>query len=386
MSEEYFEQFPSPCYIMFEEALEANLQLLDLVQREADVSIICALKGFSFWHSFPLIKHYLQGAAASSVNEARLIVEEMGCEAHTYSPVYTDEEFEHYLVYSKFLTFNSLHQWSRFRDRVLAFPRKKIRCGLRVNPEFSAVKTALYNPALPGSRLGILAEQMPKQLPEGIDGLHFHVLCENDSYALEKCLSVFEAKFSHLIKECKWVNFGGGHLITAENYDIPHLIELLKGFRKRYPNIEELILEPGGAVGWQTGVLVSTVEDVIENQGVLTALLNVSFACHMPDCLEMPYKPAIIGATDPDENSKFIYRMGGNSCLAGDFMGMGDYAFPLPLEIGDRIVFDDMIHYTMVKTTFFNGVKHPAIGIVYKDGSFELLRQPDYQAYKDKLG
>ncbi|HOF46342.1 MAG TPA: carboxynorspermidine decarboxylase, partial [Bacteroidales bacterium] len=167
MSEEYFEQFPSPCYIMFEEALEANLQLLDLVQREADVSIICALKGFSFWHSFPLIKHYLQGAAASSVNEARLIVEEMGCEAHTYSPVYTDEEFEHYLVYSKFLTFNSLHQWSRFRDRVLAFPRKKIRCGLRVNPEFSAVKTALYNPALPGSRLGILAEQMPKQLPEG---------------------------------------------------------------------------------------------------------------------------------------------------------------------------------------------------------------------------
>lgn len=385
MSQASYEMFPSPCYVMYEEALEANLQLLHLVQKEADVSIICALKGFSFWNSFPLVKQYLKGATASSVNEARLIVEEMGCEAHSYAPIYTSEDFRDFLIYSKMLTFNSLSQWFRFKEEALAFP-KKVSFGLRVNPEYSEVETDMYNPALPGSRLGILAENMPDRLPEGIEGLHFHALCENDSYALENCLAAFEKKFSHLIKECKWVNFGGGHLITREDYDVMHLIGLLKDFRQRYPNIKELILEPGEAVGWQTGILIATVEDIVENKGIKTAMLNVSFSCHMPDCLEMPYKPTVIGATDPTPDSKYVYRLGGCSCLAGDFMGMGDYAFPEPLEIGDRIAFDDMIHYTMVKTTFFNGVPHPAIGIVRKDTGFEVLARPGYQAYKEKLG
>ena len=381
-----YENFPSPCFVLYEEALEANLQLLDLVQKEAGVSIICALKGFAFWHSFPLIRQYLSGATASSLNEAQLIVEEMHCEAHTYAPTYLEEEFETLLYYSSHLTFNSLSQWARFREQAMSCP-KKISFGLRVNPEYSEVTTDLYNPALPGSRLGILAENMPLHLPEGIEGLHFHTLCENDSYALERCLKSFEENFEHLIKECKWVNFGGGHHITRKDYNVEHLITLLKDFKQRYPNIKDLILEPGEAVGWQTGVLIATVEDVVENKGIKTAMLNISFACHLPDCLEMPYKPAVLNATEPTKKNKCVYRLGGSSCLAGDYIGMGDFAFAEPLEVGDRIVFDDMIHYTMVKTTFFNGVKHPAIGMVTKEGDFILLAEPGkYADYKAKLG
>jgi len=377
---------PSPCFVLFEKALEANLKVLDLVQKEADVSIICALKGFAFWRSFPLIRQYLKGAAASSFNEARLIVEEMQCEAHTYAPVYLENEFETLLYYSSHLTFNSLSQWVRFRETAMNCP-KKISFGLRVNPEYSEVVTDLYNPALPGSRLGILAENMPPHLPEGIEGLHFHTLCENDSYALENCLKSFEDKFGHLIKECKWVNLGGGHHITRNNYNVEHLITLLKDFKHRYPNLKEIILEPGEAVGWQTGVLISTVEDIVENKGIKTAMLNISFACHMPDCLEMPYKPVVINATEPNPNSKNVYRLGGSSCLAGDYIGMGDFSFPEPLEIGDSVIFDDMIHYTMVKTTFFNGVKHPAIGMVTKEDDFILLAEPGkYADYRAKLG
>lgn len=380
-----YETYPSPCYVMFEEALEANLQLLNLVQKEAGVSIICALKGFAFWNSFPLIRSYLSGATASSLNEARLIVEEMQTEAHTYAPVYLEDEFEALLYYSSHITFNSLSQWYKYQEKALACP-KKISFGLRVNPEYAEIDTDLYNPALPGSRLGILKENMPEHLPEHIEGLHFHVLCENDSFALENCLKEFESRFSHLIKECKWVNFGGGHHITRADYDVPHLIQLLQDFKARYPNLEDVILEPGEAVGWQTGVLVSTVEDVIENKGVNIAMLNISFSCHLPDCLEMPYKPTVLGATEPTSESKNVYRLGGSSCLAGDYIGMGDFAFEEPLEPGDRIIFDDMIHYTMVKTTYFNGVKHPAIGIVTADETFHLLSEPgSYEDYKKKL-
>ena len=381
-----FDAFPSPCYILSEEALLANLQLLNLVEQEANVSIICALKGMSFWRSFPLIKQYLAGDTASSLNEARLISEEMCCDAHTYAPVYLEQEFPQLLIYSSHLTFNSLSQWDKYKEVALRSP-KKVSFGLRVNPEYSEIETDLYNPALPGSRLGILAEDMPDTLPEGIEGLHFHVLCENDSYALEHCLEAFEQRFAPLIRQCKWVNFGGGHHITRADYNIPHLIQLLKDFRSRYPNLEEVILEPGEAVGWQTGVLTSTVEDIVVNKGIQIAMLNVSFACHMPDCLEMPYKPTVLGAHEPAEGDKHVYRLGGCSCLAGDYIGMGDFAFDEPLEVGDRIVFDDMIHYTMVKTTFFNGVAHPAIGMIHLDGEFELLSQPgDYASYKAKLG
>lgn len=381
-----YEYYPSPCYIMSEEALLANLQILDLVQKEADVSVICALKGFAFWPAFPLIREYLAGATASSLNEARLIAEEMGCEAHTYAPIYTDEDFEQLLMYSSHITFNSLSQFERYKSYVQNFP-KKVSMGLRINPEYSEIETDLYNPAIPGSRLGILREDLPDQLPDGVEGLHFHVLCENDSYALERCLRAVDEKFSDLIRQCKWFNMGGGHHITRADYDVLHLINTLKDFKAKYPNLQEIVLEPGEAVGWQTGVLTSTVEDIVENKGVKIAMLNVSFACHMPDCLEMPYKPTVLGATEPDDNSKFVYRLGGCSCLAGDFIGMGDFAFNEPLEIGDKIVFDDMIHYTMVKTTFFNGVKHPSIGVIHTDGDFELLSQPgDYQSYKAKLG
>jgi carboxynorspermidine decarboxylase len=378
-----FNQIPSPCYVLDEELLRINLEILNLVQQEAGVEIICALKGYSFWDSFPLVSRYLSGATASSLHEARLIYEEMGCEAHTYCPVFFPEEMEQILQYSSHISFNSLSQFERFRQQVKQF-HKPVSMGLRINPEYSEVETDLYNPAIPGSRLGITADQMPEQLPEGVDGLHFHVLCENDSFVLERTLAKVEEKFAPLIRQARWFNMGGGHHITRKDYDVKHLVELLRDFRRRYPNLETVILEPGEAVGWQTGYLVSTVQDIVENQGIKVAMLDVSFAAHMPDCLEMPYKPRILGATDA-EPGKPVYRMGGGTCLAGDYMGMGDYSFEKELKVGDQVVFDDMIHYTMVKTTYFNGVKHPSIGVWRESGHFELLRQFGYDDYKGKL-
>ncbi len=378
-----FNDIPSPCFVMDENLLEINLQILDMVQREAGVDIICALKGFAFWDGFPLIKKYLRGGTASSLNEARLIFEEMGVEAHTYAPVFLDDEIESIFQYSSHVTFNSLPQYNRFIEKVKAFP-KDITVGLRINPEYSEVETDLYNPAVPGSRLGILRNQLGDTLPAGVDGLHFHVLCENDSFVLERTLAKVEDAFAPLIRQAKWFNMGGGHHITRKDYDVKHLVELLKDFRKRYPNLEKVILEPGEAVGWQTGFLIATVQDIIEHKDMKIAMLDVSFAAHMPDCLEMPYKPRILGATDAVEG-KTVYRMGGGTCLAGDYIGMGDYSFEHELKVGDKVVFDDMIHYTMVKTTFFNGVKHPSIGVMRRNGRFELLRQFGYEDYKRKL-
>lgn len=378
-----FSQIPSPCFVLDESLLRINLEILDLVQKEANVEIICALKGYAMWSTFPLIKEYLSGATASSLNEARLIFDEMGVEAHTYCPVFFDDELGQILHYSSHVSFNSLSQYERFRDKVKAYP-KKVSMGLRINPEYSEVETDLYNPAIPGSRLGITHDQMPAKLPEDVEGLHFHVLCENDSFVLERTLEKVEEKFAHLIRQAKWFNMGGGHHITRKDYDIPHLVQLLKDFRKRYPNLEKVILEPGEAVGWQTGYLVSTVHDIIENKGIKVAMLDVSFSAHMPDCLEMPYKPKILDATDAVEGQT-PYRMGGGTCLAGDYMGMGDYHFPKGLKVGDKVIFDDMIHYTMVKTTYFNGVKHPAIGIWKEDGTFAPCRFFGYEDYRGKL-
>lgn len=378
-----FAEIPSPCYVLDERSLRVNLEILNLVQQEAGVQIICALKGYSMWSTFPLVGEYLSGATASSLNEAKLIYDEMGVEAHTYCPVVTNAHFEDMLLYSSHFTFNSLTEWSRYKERAKAFP-KPVSFGLRINPEYSEVDTDLYNPAIAGSRLGITIDQFEEKLPEGIEGLHFHVLCENDSYVLERTLVEVEKRFSHLIKQCKWFNMGGGHHITREGYDVAHLIQLLKDFKSRYPNLQEVILEPGEAVGWQTGFLVSTVQDIINSKGIQVAMLDVSFTCHMPDCLEMPYKPKILNATDGIDG-KPTYRMGGNSCLAGDFMGMGDYSFDEPLEPGDQIVFDDMIHYTMVKTSFFNGVSHPSIGIWSVDDEFVMVRQFTHEDYKNKL-
>ncbi len=371
---------PSPAFILEEALLIKNLELIKSVRERAGVSIILALKGFSMWKTFPLVSRYLSGATASSLNEARLIHEEMGVKAHTYVPAYNPAEFGDILRYSSHITFNSIGQHQRFIGQLLAHP-EKVSAGIRVNPEYSEVEVALYNPAAPGSRLGVDPAVFPDTLPDGVEGLHFHTLCESSSYALEKVLAHFEIRFGKFLPLLKWVNFGGGHLMTRKDYDIDHLIRVLKGFKNRYPNLE-VILEPGSAIAWETGVLLATVLDIVENHGIRTAMMDISFTAHMPDTLEMPYRPRIRGGSDPAPG-KPAYRIGGSSCLAGDYML--EYAFDQPLEIGQRLVFEDMIHYTMVKTTMFNGVNHPAICILHPDQELEIVRTFGYEDFKHRL-
>jgi carboxynorspermidine decarboxylase len=374
-----YSKIPSPCYVIDEERFRKNLSLIKHVSDESGAEIILAFKGFAMWGVFPILKEYISGAAASSADEARLCFEEIGSPAHSYSPVYKSDDFRTLLGYSSHVTFNSLAQYRKYSDELSRYPGK-ISAGLRINPEFSEISHGLYNPCSPGSRLGITAEDLKDGLPVGIEGLHFHVLFESDSYALEKVLKVVEAKFGKFFHQLKWINMGGGHLMTRKDYDTGHLIKILKQFRERTGL--HLILEPGSAFAWETGELLSTVEDVVENQGIKTAILDVSFTAHMPDCLEMPYKPKIIGATDLVPGMP-TYRIGGNSCLSGDVMG--DWSFEKDLVVGDRIVFLDMIHYTMVKTTTFNGVHHPSIGIWTKEGKFRLIREFGYDDYKNRL-
>ncbi len=376
-----FTKIPSPCFVMEEELLRRNLQLIRSVQDRAGVQIILAFKAFAMWKSFPIVREYITHSTASSIAEAQLAFEEMGSPAHTYVPAYTESDFPYFLKYSSHITFNSLSQFERFYPQVQA-SGKKIECGVRINPEFSVVDTDLYNPSAPGSRLGVTSDRIGACLPEGITGLHLHNLCENNSYDLEKTLEVVEQKFGHLFGQVKWLNLGGGHLITHKDYDVEHLIRVLTGLKQRYPHLH-IIMEPGSAFAWETGVLVATVADIVENGGMWTAMLNVSFACHMPDCLEMPYKPHIRGASQEPLPGKPTYRMGGNSCLSGDFMG--EWSFDEPLQIGDRIVFEDMIHYTIVKTTMFNGVSHPSIGLWTTKGEFELYRRFGYEDYKQRM-
>lgn len=376
-----FSKIPSPCYVLDEDLFRKNLQLIKSVKERADVNIIMAFKAFALWKSFPIVREYIQHSTASSVSEVQLAFEEMGSPAHTYAPVYTDEDFPTFMKYSSHITFNSLSQFHRFYPQVQSY-NKEVKCGIRINPEYSVVETDLYNPSVPGSRLGVTSKMLGAQLPESLTGLHMHNLCESNSYDLEKTLEVVEEKFKHLFSQIEWLNLGGGHLMTHKDYNVEHLIEVLKRFKAKYPHIE-IIMEPGSAFAWQTGVLVATVADIVENNGVKTAMLNVSFACHMPDCLEMPYKPYIRGAYQEPVSGKPTYRMGGNSCLSGDFMG--DWSFDEPLTVGSRIIFEDMIHYTIVKTTMFNGVSHPAIGIWKSNGSFELYRQFGYEDYKNRM-
>ena len=371
--------FPSPCYVIDEAALRRNLALMRNVTERSGAEMILALKAFAGWGVFPIMKEYVKCATASSLNEARLAYEGFGTPVHAYAPVYTAEDFPEILKLSSHVTFNSLSQYEHYKDRALS----KASCGLRINPEYSVVKTDLYNPATAGSRLGITAAELnAKGLPEGIEGLHFHTLCEGDSYQLEKTLEVIEEKFGRFLPQLKWLNMGGGHLITREGYDTEHLVSLLHDFKKRYPCLH-IILEPGSAFTWRTGWLVSTIGDVVENHGLKSAMLDVSFACHMPDCLEMPYKPQVLGATEPAAGDRNVYRMGGNSCLAGDYCG--DWAFDHELQVGERIVFDDMIHYTMVKTTMFNGVAHPSIGLLASDKKFRLIKRFGFGDYKSRL-
>jgi carboxynorspermidine decarboxylase len=370
---------PSPCYVIDEKRFRKNLELIRHVSGESGTEIILAFKGFAMWGVFPVLREYISGAAASSVDEARLCFEEVGSRAHTYSPVYKESEFHSILKYSSHVTFNSLNQFRKYSTELKRYS-KKISAGLRINPEYSEIAHGLYNPCSPGSRLGVIADDLKDGLPEGIEGLHFHVLFESDSYVLEKVLQIIEIKFGKFFPQLKWINMGGGHLITGSGYNTDHLIKILKKFREK--SGLHVILEPGSAFAWETGELVATVEDIVENQNIKTAILDVSFTAHMPDCLEMPYKPKIAGATDPVPG-KPVYRIGGNSCLSGDVMG--EWSFDSELKPGDRIVFLDMIHYTMVKTTTFNGVHHPSIGIWTMDDKFIVIREFDYQDYKNRL-
>jgi carboxynorspermidine decarboxylase len=374
-----YQKIPSPCYVIDEERLRRNLELIKHVSQASGAEIILAFKGFAMWSVFPIVREYISGAAASSIHEARLCYEEMGVPAHTYAPAFRREEFGTIMRYSSHITFNSLSQYAKYAP-VMKREGQHISPGLRINPEYSEIAHGLYNPCSPGSRLGVTAAELAGGLPEGVEGLHFHVLFESDSGTLEKVLEVVEKKFGHLLPQLKWLNMGGGHLMTRKDYNTGHLIDLLRRFKEKYGI--HLILEPGSAFAWETGELVSTVEDIVVRDGIKTALLDVSFTAHMPDCLEMPYKPVIMGAFDPVEG-KPTYRMGGNSCLSGDFMG--DWSFHRELMPGDRIVFWDMIHYTMVKTTTFNGVPHPHIAIWTADQKFRLVREFGYEDYRDRL-
>lgn len=372
-----FQKLPSPCFVLDEALLEANLATIDRVRRESGAEVIVALKACAMWRIFPELARHSDGATASSAAEARLVLEEYGRPAHTYAPVYTDGNIGEILRCSDHLTFNSLAQYERFAPRAI---RRGISCGLRINPGYSPVETDLYNPCVAGSRLGVPAEALG-ELPEGIEGLHFHVLCESRPEHLRLALEAVETRFGKYLPQIKWLNMGGGHLMTHRDYDCDELIRILRDFRTRHPHLR-LILEPGSAFTWRTGYLVSTVEDLVENGGIRTAMLDVSFACHMPDCLEMPYKPAIVGARDP-RPGEAGWRMGGNSCLAGDYCG--DWVFEREPHRGDRVVFEDMIHYTMVKTTMFNGVAHPAIAIARRDGTTEIVKEFGYEDFKSRM-
>ena len=378
----------TPYYRIEERLLRNNLELIRRTADEADVEFILAFKAFALWKTFFIFRDYIAHTTASSPNEARLAFEEFGSKAHTYSPAYEDKDFDTIMRCSSHITFNSLQQFEHFYPRIVE-NKKLISCGLRINPQYSEIETTLYNPCAPGSRFGILAEQLPDKLPEGVEGFHCHNHCESSAAALVHTLEHIEARFAKWLPKIKWLNLGGGHLLTRKDYDVRLLIDTLKSFKARYPQLH-LILEPGSAFAWQTGDLFASVVDIVENDGIKTAILNVSFTCHMPDCLEMPYWPAIRGAETLEppqaagrEREPLVYRLGGNSCLSGDFMGY--WRFEQPLQIGDTIRFSDMIHYTTVKTNMFNGIPHPSLVLLRENGEEELLRRFGYEDYRDRM-
>ena len=385
----------TPIYIIEEEKLRRNLALISEVARRTQSEWILAFKAFALWKTFPIFREYINSTTASSLSEARLALEEFGAKAHTYSPAYKDEEFDDIVRCSSHLTFNSLSQYERFHERA-----GECSLGLRVNPEYSEVGTWLYNPCAPGTRFGVTADKLPEQLPKDIRGFHCHCHCESGADVFERTLQHIEAKFSKWFGQLEWINFGGGHLVTRKDYDIELLVRLMQGFHERYPHLK-VVFEPGSAFAWQTGPLVASVVDVVEDKGIRTAILDVSFTCHMPDCLEMPYYPDVRGAEHVEETSHLfdlkvqsdfvdyspltshLYRLGGNSCLSGDFMGY--WRFDHELKVGDEVIFEDMIHYTTVKTNTFNGITHPSIGMLRCDGKLEILRRFGYEDYRNRM-
>lgn len=385
-----FEELHHPVYVLEESRLRRNLQLISQVSQAADAEIILAFKAFALWKTFPIFREYISATTASSLSEARLGYEEFGSRTHTFSPAYTDDEIDEIARCSSHLTFNSLSQWQRLADRAKTV-NPSISLGVRVNPEYSEVETVLYNPCAPGTRFGVLNSQLPEQLPSSIEGFHCHTLCESGPDVFQRTLAHIEERFSKWFPQLKWINFGGGHLMTRSDYDTSLLISILQDFHRRYPHLH-VILEPGSAFAWQTGPLVSQVVDVVENHGVRTAILNVSFTCHMPDCLEMPYHPAVRFARTieedaeghiPDGQGEHIYRLGGCSCLSGDFMGR--WQFDHELKVGENVIFEDMIHYTTVKTNMFNGITHPSLALAHADGELEVLRQYGYEDYRSRM-
>ncbi len=364
--------FDTPLYVMEEAKLEENLQLLDYVQQASGAKILLALKGFAFSGGMEMVSRYLCGCCASGLHEAKYAARKVGKEVHTFSPAFKESEIDEIIELSHHLVFNSFAQWQKFRKRA----EERVSCGLRVNPEVSAAPTDMYNPCAPYSRLGITQKEFRPELLEGIEGLHFHALCEEGADALELVLKGFEEKFGRYISRMKWINFGGGHHITKEGYDLKKLIRLIRHFREKYQ--VEVYLEPGEAVGWQTGVLVATVLDIVHNE-IDIAILDTSAEAHMPDTILMPYRAEVRGAGKEGEKSH-TYRLAGNSCLAGDIMG--DYSFDTPLQIGDKVIFEDQIHYTIVKNTTFNGIKLPDLALLKKDGKIELVKSFGYEEYE----
>ncbi len=372
-------EVPTPCYVVDARLLERNLQILDSVQRRTGCRILLALKGFSMHAAFPLVGKYLAGITASSLFEARLGYEKMGKEVHVYSPAYIPGDFDELLGYVDHMVFNSFDQWNRYRSRVQAVKGKRISCGLRVNPEYSEIETEIYNPCAINSRLGIPLRHFRGDALDGLDGLHFHTLCEQNSDALAHTVPIVDEKFGPYLKGMKWLNMGGGHHITREDYDIETLIRSIEFFQQKYGL--QVYLEPGEAIALNTGYLVSSVLDIVEN-GMEIAMLDTSAACHMPDVIEMPYRPNIIGAGKPGEFAH-TYRLGGPTCLAGDIIG--DYSFPQPLKPGDRLVFCDMAHYTMVKNNTFNGVNLPAIALYDETEGMKVIRRFGFEDYAGRL-
>lgn len=374
----------TPMYIVEENLLRGNLSLIRDVAQRADIEIILAFKAFALWKTFPIIREYVSSTTASSLSEARLAYEEFGTPAHTFSPAYTDSEIGQIAECSSHLTFNSLSQYERMAAKARS-ANGNLSFGLRVNPEYSEISTLLYNPCAPGTRFGVSADKLPATLPADIEGFHCHCHCESGADVFQRTLVHIENKFSKWFPQLKWINFGGGHLMTRNDYDVKLLVSMLKEFHKRYPWLK-VILEPGSAFAWQTGVLVAQVVDIVEDKNIKTAILDVSFTCHMPDCLEMPYQPEVRGAESVEmerATDKNTYRLGGNSCLSGDFMG--SWRFDHPLEIGEKLIFEDMIHYTTVKTNMFNGITHPAISMLKSDGKLQKMRVFGYSDYKNRM-
>lgn len=377
-------EIKTPYYIVYEEKLRNNLNLISRVSHDAGVKIIMAFKANALWRTFPIFRDYGICSTASSVNEMRLANDELECLAHTYCPAYTDETIGQFMAGSSHITFNSVDQYRRFEARIAAHNAgdgHRISCGLRINPMCSVIETDIYNPCCPGSRFGVTADRLG-ELPDGIEGFHFHALCESTSHDLALVLDAVEEQFGRYLPRLRWLNMGGGHLMTRADYDVEHLIGLLKSFKQRHPNLD-IILEPGSAFCWQTGDLEATVVDVVENSGISTAIVDVSFACHMPDCLEMPYKPRISQALPEVDPTRPTYRIGGNSCLSGDYVG--DWSFAHELKAGDRLTFEDMNHYTTVKTNMFNGIQHPALVLQRMDGATVVMREFTYEDYKNRM-